>query len=805
MSNIFKFILLLVFIISSKSEIEYGSCINNKRSIKLEDGSIKSLDCIECPENSYTKYENNKLICASCPEHSYNYGHNILIDTFSEKLLKRHSFEFYIECTNDDKKLCPKWVNNILSLKVENAKENIDSKSILKFNQYYMNDGKFKIKYINYNGDINKYLHIYINKDLVYKDDTKHSKIKTVEFTIKKGNNDIEIQYIIDKNIPQENNKDIEAFFEIYEIEMTNAEVSSLECQKYDDMDKLKNSIMNNCDYYIDKCDSENYCTFRFYVEQSEGSNFNEGSQTISYKKINGGNCNELFQPLTIETDAEQCSYGQFRKITENEKNNNTYTCDECTDNKYNNKIINYEFSCPEECDTNKKQLKKISYINKFEDQSQHEMNINITDIVGYVEINYEKFNLRENAIIFIEIEDININTNKTYQLINPDSKTDINDGNFEFKLPLVEGEYIFKIKGKNLKLKNIKIINGNEGGNYLCVNQLVPEDEPHCENEQQYYSPNQKKCLDCPNGSFIKENSKCAFTEQIISNKFILENNLLFENKLLKSDYVIEGKDNNQYHLYLYPSFPLIYSTKSNSTYQILGNEFEKVKLVKGINNRGIILSYTHKDNDFDYISYLYIKCSKSNSQEKIEFIKEETEDNTKYVYFTVESNLSCPYCLESEIEEVATDGKCSDDKKELFNVVPKNSSECVIKPYNNNSESSKIILDDNSEILLFHNSSLTQDKKLINYYQIKESIPLNYGESTDKIVTETQRYKECENGPLSPLYIVLIAFGACIVVVVIIIIIIKVLKSKRTKTDEEGITGDSKEMKLKASAFDD
>ena len=174
MSNIFKFILLLVFIISSKSEIEYGSCINNKRSIKLEDGSIKSLDCIECPENSYTKYENNKLICASCPEHSYNYGHNILIDTFSEKLLKRHSFEFYIECTNDDKKLCPKWVNNILSLKVENAKENIDSKSILKFNQYYMNDGKFKIKYINYNGDINKYLHIYINKDLVYKDDTKH-------------------------------------------------------------------------------------------------------------------------------------------------------------------------------------------------------------------------------------------------------------------------------------------------------------------------------------------------------------------------------------------------------------------------------------------------------------------------------------------------------------------------------------------------------------------------------------------------------------------------------------------------------
>jgi len=99
-------------------------------------------------------------------------------------------------------------------------------------------------------------------------------------------------------------------------------------------------------------------------------------------------------------------------------------------------------------------------------------MSIGIIDIVGYIEINYEKFNLRENAIIFAEIEDINKNINRTYQLINPNNKADINDGNVIFKIPLVEGEYIFKIKGKNLKLKNIKIINGNKGGKYLCVNQ---------------------------------------------------------------------------------------------------------------------------------------------------------------------------------------------------------------------------------------------------------------------------------------------------------------------------------------------
>jgi hypothetical protein len=128
-----------------------------------------------------------------------------------------------------------------------------------------MNDGYFRIKYINYNGDFNKYLNIYINNELVYKDDTKHSKVKSREFKIKKGSNQIDIQYIVDKNITQDN-KDLETFFEIYEIEMINAEVSSLECQKFDEINILKNSIMNNCDYYVNKCTDNDFCTFRFYV-----------------------------------------------------------------------------------------------------------------------------------------------------------------------------------------------------------------------------------------------------------------------------------------------------------------------------------------------------------------------------------------------------------------------------------------------------------------------------------------------------------------------------------------------------------
>ena len=467
MSDLLKYLILLLLIISSKSEIEYGPCIDNKRKVILENGTVLSLECIKCEKDFYTEYKDGELICQKCPNDSYNYGNDTLIDYFSEKILSRHSLSFNTDCDKEDKSLCPKWILNILSIKLENIKDNIDSKSILKWYQYYMEDGKLRIKYINYNGDLNKYLNIYINNKLVYKDDTRHSKVKTKEFTIKKGNNEIEIRYIVDKNIPQ-NNKDIESFFEIYEIEMIKAETSSLECQKYAEIDILQNSLMNNCSYYVKKCSENDFCTFRFYVEESGGNNYKDGTQTISYNKINESVCNESFSPIPFDIDVEQCSYGQYRNIIES---NNTYTCGQCNGNNYNDKIINYETSCPEQCDTNEKDLKKILYINNFKDQSEHEMNISIIDMVGHIEIDYKKYNLREDTIIFFEIEEKEKNTKKTIQLINPNIKTGINDGNFLFKIPLKKGEYFFKIKGKNLKMKYIKVINGKEGGNYLCTN----------------------------------------------------------------------------------------------------------------------------------------------------------------------------------------------------------------------------------------------------------------------------------------------------------------------------------------------
>ena len=801
MSNILKYLILLLLIILSKSEIEYGSCIDNKRKVILENGTELSLDCIKCEENNYTVYKNGNLTCEKCPNDSYNYGKDILIDYFSKKIISRHSLSLNTDCEKDDKSLCPKWMVNVLSIKLENIKDNIDSKSILKWYQYYMEDGKLRIKYINYNGDLNKYLNIYINNKLVYKDDTRHSKVKTKEFTIKKGNNKIEIKYIVDKNIPQ-NNKDIESFFEIYEIEMIKAETSSLECQKYAKIDNLQNSLMNSCSYYVNKCLGNDFCTFRFYVEKSEGNNYNDGTQTISYDKIVGGNCNESFPPIPFDIDAEQCSYGQYRNLIES---NNIYTCEQCEGTNYTDKIINYEAFCKEQCDTNEKDLKKILYINNFKDQSEHEMNINIIDMIGHIEIDYKKYNLKEDTIIFFEIEEKENNTYKTMQLINPNIKKNINDGNFLFKIPLKKGEYFFKIKGKNLKMKYVKVINGKEGGNYLCINKLNPEDEVLC-NEDEYYSRNHKKCSACPVGTFISENSKCIFTQEIESNKFILENTMLFQTGLLDSKQnAVKNDGITQYHLYLSPTFPLIYSTIPGGDSKIIGSEFNKIKLVRGKKNRGIILSYIHKDNDFNYTTYLYIKCNKTYIDENIKY-KNESESETgkdKYIYFIFQSNISCPYCLESDIREVSVEGRCRDNKTEAFNIKIKDESECVIKPYNNNSESSKTIIYNNSEVLLSNKSGSEEDIRLITNFNITGPIP-NFDDEYGGIITVTQRDKPC--GGFKPLYIVLIVLAGCILIIIIVIIIIKVLKSKRAKTEDNEISNDdNKEMKLKASAFDE
>ena len=289
-----------------------------------------------------------------------------------------------------------------------------------------------------------------------------------------------------------------------------------------------------------------------------------------------------------------------------------------------------------------------------------------------------------------------------------------------------------------------------------------------------------------------------------------------MLQNNLFLNDYITSGKNDSKYHINLNPTFPLIYEFDSNSSFKIIGNELNMIKLVRGINDRGIILSYIHGDDYEDYVTHVYIKCNKSESNGNIEFINKTEFDFKNHYFFSVESNISCPYCLDSEINEIKTDGICHKNNTELFNIEIKENSNCVIKPYEN--ATSTLIINDNSQFLLYYNSSSTEDQSFIINYNIKENIPIFYEKEDDYIITQYQRYKKCNNEshtdepeennnedfPVG--YIILIVFGSLILIIAIIIIVWRIYKSHGMKSDEnEIISGDGpKDLNLKSASED-
>ena len=807
MPNNFKIIVFSIILSFIYSEIEYYQCVNGKRKIKLDDGKIKEYPCKTCPEGQYTTYNKSSFICEDCTEGTSNYGQNIIIDSFSKKSLSKYNFSSSSECSyngNNDE-LCPEWKINPLSLRVDYKETILNLKTYFIINQYYMNDGELIIKYINYNGGIDKYFNIYINDNLIYKDDSDHSIIKVKTFNINKGINILKFEYIIDDNLTSKGKKyDDNSYLEIFEIQMINAEMSSLDCQKYDSLNSLKETIHNSCEYYIEKCSDDDICTFRFYTEdRDEYCNYLEGGQNIVYNKIPWGVCNEKFPPSNDEVECEHCTLGQYLS----KKGEDESKCEYCEGNSYNNEKIHDEESCDKVCDVtinNNKQINKILYITSFKDHSEYSINeININVIVGYIEVNYVKFNEKENCNIFLEINNLNDDVNKTIELINPDENNYMLDY-YKFNIPVPKGEYNITIKGKNLKLNKISIIGTENGGNYKCVDKLNIEEEETCPNEDEHYFPIQR-CSKCINGSIIDQNKECIFIEQFIDNKFILENNLL-NSKILSSSFEYIS-DKEEYFLNLNPAYPLIYyinKTDSNGPV-IIGKELYKVRLVKGILNRGIILSYLSVDNNLNYITNVFLKCSNTTQmkdEEKI-LLNNIAADNDKIdFYFTFQTNHSCPYCLDSEITYEEDSSKCVNNK-ELVNVTIKEDSLCVIKPYDNTTDS-KLINDSN--ILLNINSSEKEDQNIISNYNIDEDIPINYEEDDDEINTSYQKNITCEYKRRSILEMgtgifILIIIACAFGLILIGVIIWKCIdnsKKKHNKARTESLTELSSDIKI-------
>jgi hypothetical protein len=314
------------------------------------------------------------------------------------------------------------------------------------------------------------------------------------------------------------------------------------------------------------------------------------------------------------------------------------------------------------------------------------------------------------------------------------------------FSIPLTYGVHSLSIKGSNLKLNKIAIEGSEKGGNFKCVDKANIKAETQCDNDTEHFSQYQNKCLNCSLGTVIDKNKQCEFYKQIINDKYVFENSDLIKNILSNSYELVNEKD--KYYLNINPKNPLIYKKGINSNsgddIDIIGKEFEYVKIVKGISERGMILSYVSDKNKL----FFYIKCN-TNITEDMKtniYLKNNTKGNNdiNYYFFVIESNTSCPYCVTSEVEiDENNDAKCVNGLKNA-NVNIRNDSLCVIKYYDHEE---LLILLNETDILLNKNSSNEEEKMIINNFEIDEDIPVQYENETDEVIYNKEIEIQCED----------------------------------------------------------
>ena len=793
--------ILLIKIINSQQILTH--CINGTRTILLKNKTKIQLSCIDCQGGEFTYYneKENKLQCEKCQIGSSNNKNDIIINNFlSNDLLSKYSFKSFCSVQND---LCPKWIPNYFSIKV-NYIESFSYKSYFTINQYFMNDGELIIKYINYNGGIDRLFNIYVNGKLSFTDDTNNNVLKYKIIDIKKGDNIFLFEYLVNEEIKSEN-KNIfnESFLEIFQISMKSAEISALNCEKYDLIEKLSENILNNCEFDVSKCNiNDDYCTFRFYSEIKNDYCFEQLDsyyQEINYEKIKNAKCTQLSTPPSQNIICDHCSYGQYTKVLE-DKNK---ICEYCQNKNYNSKEINDEFSCKEICDTENKQLIKIFYINNFDNPSSFNLEkIEIIQPIGYIIINYEKFNEKKDTIFFLEIH-----SDYTIKLINPNN-SEINTDYYSFYIPLTYGEHSLKIKGSNLKLSKIIIIGSSEGGNYKCLDKININEEIKCENSSYYYSSIQNKCLNCPLGTIIDKNNKCEIYNQIINDKYTLDNNDINLN-LFSKNYELDIQD-IKYYLNINPTNPIIYmknntlnlddenNNKDNT--QIIGKELKKIKIVEGKKERGIILSFISEEKNTK--TYVYIKCNPYQSQiylKNISYEKGEDNDNDILAnyFFVIESNQSCPYCLSSEVNvEDNKDSKCENGRKKA-DIIIKNNSLCVIKTF---IKEEKLKLLNDTNILLNNNTTDSEEQMILKYFEINEKIPIKYWKDKDEIIFDFEKEIKCEEDN-HKLFIAIIIL-TCFIVLIILglggVVIWKIIDNRKNGNPEINTGGKVTELSV-------
>ena len=682
-----KFFLIFLFIlfnqiniISSLKEFQnFSYCINNKRTVeykiienKQNITKKKEINCGDCNEGFYLYYDynSNKTICKKCPINKTNKGKNLLINFWSKELIKQYSIK------NND------WILNNNNLKSIVLKEK--NETIFSINLFFENDGELIINFSSIFNSYSSYLLFYINEKQVFTSNNEQindllnfNKI----FKINKGKNNFKIIHKFEFNDYSKN-----SFILIHNILLKNIHTTAFNCNDLLPIDQLK---LDKCEYE-NICDKKTYCIDRFYSKEiDEKCELNSLTQQINYFLNESTICKEILKKENKYIPCEHCSYGQYSDYNIS----NIRICKECEYNKYNDEEINDKNEC-KECDMKENRIENILYIRPKLPNYYNDI-IGFKEIENKMKIEYEKFNEKEEMKVYIQIEeDI-----REYKEIIPE--IEINKGN----------KHII-IKGKNINMKKIIFYGTERGSGYKCIPKLKSEqnEENKCDELNYIYSKVKKRCIECPLFS-RKVNDICEIYPLLTYNKYLtkIDFDYFYKNfkEIIIEDYQINL--NNKYKIIL---------LKDN--YKILGEELKLIEIVRGINEKGLIMTYEYL-NEEENIIYESIIYFRSIFKENNEYIKKlvNIENNTKY-YFYIETNNLLFNCINSDLK--FKDSKCKNNqiiREYYFNQTKDN---CFI---NKNIVETNVI-NKNIEYLFLNNDYITF-KNLFKIYKINESIPFN------------------------------------------------------------------------------
>ena len=670
----------------TKVNTTYTYCVNGKRnvtfsSILKEEKIPKNLinaTCGVCEEGFYAKYNNmtNQVECAICDGDTTNYGRNIVINKFDDESVKKYKMSF--NCRSDDIKenQCNNWILKNYTM-LSNQTDKIENK--FSFEVYIEKNSMMTLTYKK-----SKYamINVYINNinqtiDNAFSD-------TSLQFTIKEGYNIISILHSTLVT-------GASSHVVIYSITFKNALFSSFTCDAFPSLQSMQ---LPQCEYE-NICTNNEKCNESFFSQTKSACDTKTNKITITHKLLPYAKCEGLTTMADTFEECGHCPKGQYLHII----NDTSAECKYCDEGMFSDENGN----CVK-CDD---VISKAFYIYPTIG-NKATFNTKIVKMYGNIVIHSNTIDKEKNeSDIYVNINSNFINRTERY----------VNKTKIVIELP--KGEYHIDIKGSNVKMSNITIINSDMGGGYKCELPKREIELAKCNSKENfYYSLFSHRCIKCPSFSYADYDTShrtprsfCALHNKVYSSIYYsyVINFASFLNGVNAQEGIIVNKDGRDIQM-KFNNKTYVYDIKEKIYY---GKELSNVNLVRAGHKRGLLLSYEgDKCNGEElYKTFVFIQCDKESFIYQIDKIE---IDNCE-MYVIIKTINACPICAKSEVSALA-EGECNNNYKNEFY---KENDMCVIAEMNDTAIHESF----QQEIIGINNKTSPQTAKLYKHFSMLQS----------------------------------------------------------------------------------